>query len=781
MSKNNISRRGFVLKSAAGIGGLAVAQFATGAAVVENKLKKEQIKEDEILKQKNVIIEESDVVIENDELRLVISANAVPKSLLSKSTNEECLATGKNIPISVITQERPYQNEVKLAYPSEERTFKANSIKREGDLLTIGYELIPYKVTVRINIKPQYIEFKVEDFIINEGGYGVLIAVPPVWRIQFLQLPIRERSYYGDWLQVVWDEKVANNILATDVYTRIQAEKMDDYYLLKAGAEREIKLKGVSAALITSATNKLLDHIGQIENDFDLAPGVKSRRSKEYKYSYYWTANINPGNIDQHLKYAKMGGFHAMSIYYPAFLKSRGYRLIGDYEWNTSLYPNGKEDLRQLLNKIKDAGITPGFHFLHSFIGLDSKYVTPVPDHRMNLVQLFTLASPLGKDDTTIHVDQDPSTIEMANRRRVLRIGTELISYNGYTNTRPYQITGCTRGVFKTTPDNHPAGYMFGVLDVSEFGAQSVYINQDNDLQDEMAEKLADIYDAGFQFCYYDGSEGVNAPFWCNVARAQWRVHKRLKPQPLFAEGAAKTHFSWHMLSRGNAFDIFHPEVLKEEIKRHPAAEAPRMKENFTHINFGWLGYWVPDEKTIGTQPDMLEYVASRAAAWDCPIAIQSNLKKFEDHPRTADNFEVMRRWEEVRINDWLTEEQKLSLQKLEQEHILLINEKNEFELQPYDQIMNVADNSKEVRAFIFERGGSLYVVYWHISGAKKLELPLNHKNMAVMENLQKRSSVSFSKRGDNITVPVSNRRYIKAAGVTKDEMITAFQNARII
>src|SRR5690606_12243639 len=249
------------------------------------------------------------------------------------------------------------------------------------------------------------------------------------------------------------------------------------------------------------------------------------------------------------------------------------------------------------------------------------------------------------------------------------------------------------------------AGYMFGVLDISEFGAQSVYINQDNDLQDEMAEKLADIYDAGFRFCYYDGSEGVNAPFWCNVARAQWRVHKRLNPQPLFAEGAAKTHFSWHMLSRGNAFDIFRPEVLKEEIKRHPAAEAPRMKENFTQINFGWLGYWVPDEKTIGTQPDMLEYVTSRAAAWNCHISIQSNLKKFEDHPRTADNFEVMRRWEEVRINGWLTEEQKLSLQKLEQEHILLINEKNEFELQPYDQIMNVADNSKEVRAFIFERG----------------------------------------------------------------------------
>jgi len=197
--------------------------------------------------------------------------------LLSKSTNEECLATGKSIPISIITQDRPYQNEVKLAYPCEERTFKANSIQRAGDILTIGYELIPYKVSVRINIQPKYIEFKVEDFIINKEGYGVLIAVPPVWRIQFLQLPVRERTYYGDLLQVVWDDKVATNILATDVHARIQAEKMDGYYLLKAGAEREIKLKGVSAILITSATNKLLDHIGQVENDFDLAPGVKSR------------------------------------------------------------------------------------------------------------------------------------------------------------------------------------------------------------------------------------------------------------------------------------------------------------------------------------------------------------------------------------------------------------------------------------------------------------------------------------------------------------------------
>ena len=124
------------------------------------------------------------------------------------------------------------------------------------------------------------------------------------------------------------------------------------------------------------------------------------------------------------------------------------------------------------------------------------------------------------------------------------------------------------------------------------------------DLQDEVAEKIADIWDAGFEFVYFDGSEGVNPPFWYHVSGAQWRVFSKLKPEPIFAEGAAKTHFSWHMLTGGNAFDVFSPEVLKEETVRHPFKEAPRMQDNFTRINFGWLGYWVPDEKTVGTQPD---------------------------------------------------------------------------------------------------------------------------------------------------------------------------------
>ncbi len=188
------------------------------------------------------------------------------------------------------------------------------------------------------------------------------------------------------------------------------------------------------------------------------------------------------------------------------------------------------------------------------------------------------------------------------------------------------------------------------------------------------------------------------------------------------------------MLTRGNAFDIFKPELIKESVRQFPAEEAPRMRDNFTHINFGWLGYWLPDSNTVGTQPDMLEYVTSRAAAWDCPISIQANLALFAAHPRTPDNMEVIRRWEQVRASHWLTTAQTEMLRDLNQEHILLLNEKNELELHPYNQIMTVAGGSREVRAFSFKRNGDQYVVYWHISGDKKLELPVKPSDITLLE-----------------------------------------------
>ncbi len=728
-----------------------------------------------------VIPETDDIVIENGQFRLVIGSDAITKSLVLKATGKECLMPGEPLALFSVTQERPYHNEIKLGHPNKRTTFQADSLYMEGERLIVGFELIPYQAVIGVEVTPAYITFTLEGFLTDNIYPSYLkITPPPATEFTLLQLPVKDQKYFGEWLNVSWDDEVAVNVLAADPFAYIDFERRNGYKVLKASALKEIKWEGTSAALIVSPPGELLDNIAQLEEDFELPKGVKSRRNELINASYYWTGDLCPENLEQHLHYAKMGGFRTMNIYYTSFEKTVGCRHIGNFEIDKGRYPNGVEELKQLLNRIKAAGITPGAHFLPSHIGRSSQYVTPVPDYRLNLVSNFSLARDLGIADSVVYVEQNPRGSTMADGCRVLKAGTELISYEGYTTEPPYKFTGCRRGIDNTTVNSLAKGHSIGILDVSEFGATSVYIDQRTSLQDEVAEKIAAIYNLGFQFFYFDGAEGVNPPFGINVGLGQYRVFKRLDPAPLFAEGAAKSHFSWHMLSGGNAFDVFSPEEIKRQTCRWPLEEAPRMRQDFTRLNFGWLGYFLPSKTTVGTQPDMLEFVTSKAASWDCPISLQSNLKRFEEHPRTADNLEVIRRWEEVRATDWLTEADKEALREGNREYHLLINEQGEYELVEYEPILTAAAGSRELRAFLFNRRGEWYLRYWHIAGNKKLQLPVAPSRATLYKQLRQPEPF-LSTSQTEVTVPLNGCHYIKVTGHTKEQIVDIVNHSVIL
>ncbi|MDD4623577.1 MAG: hypothetical protein PHG71_10120, partial [Kiritimatiellae bacterium] len=115
-------------------------------------------------------------------------------------------------------------------------------------------------------------------------------------------------------------------------------------------------------------------------------------------------------------------------------------------------------------------------------------------------------------------------------------------------------------------------------------------------------------------------------------------------------------------------------------------------------------------------QLDMWEFGTSKAAAWDCPATIQFSLPAIEKHPRMADLLEVMRRWEDVRAKKWLTAEQRVALKDAEREFHLDIDEKGEYALREIEMLPTSAE-AKELRGFVFERGGKRVVAYWHTRG----------------------------------------------------------------
>jgi hypothetical protein len=177
------------------------------------------------------------------------------------------------------------------------------------------------------------------------------------------------------------------------------------------------------------------------------------------------------------------------------------------------------------------------------------------------------------------------------------------------------------------------------------------------------------------------------------------------------------------------------------------------------------------------------EYVTSRAAAWDCPISLSdghSNLMSaLESHPRTPDNLEVVRRWEDVRARNWLTQEQKLALRKLEQEHTLLVDEGGQFVLVPWEQIEGLETTPDSLRAFIFERNGNVWVAYWHPSGEGSLELNLQATHMTLMREPGK--ATTLKRKGQGAILPLGERRYLEFSGLSREEVSAAFRSAKAL
>ena len=675
-----------------------------------------------------------DVVFENRRMTLRIGEDACAKSLVLKGTGEECLSVGERLPLFTSTQNRPFNNEIKLTHPNKRTTYRANRLRRDGDRLIVGFELAPYEAIIKVDCRDDYMVFTLEDFIsdtVQERQYRRLVMdVPPVVGFRVMQLPVAERRNFGDWVNAVWDEKAAVAVMSIDPFSEIDHEDRTGCKVLTADLQRGMKLRGGSAAIVAGAGREaFLDAVDRLEADYALPRGVAARRSPIINSSICWSDTLYPGNVDQHIELAKRGGFRLMLIYYTKFTDDYGWTTIGDYRPNKKLYPRGYDDIRDMLGKIRAAGIKPGLHLLQTHIGLRSRYVTPVADPRLNHTRMFTLSAPLPCDtnECEIAVEENPVDSPHHPKCRVLQFGGELLHYTDYTTEPPYRFTGCTRGHCATQPQEHPRGQVGGVLDVSEFAGLSCYIDQRTSLQDEVAEKIAKLYNCGFEFCYMDGSEGVNPPCGVNVSYAQWRVARKFATPPIFTEGAAKSHFGWHLQAGANAFDVFPPEVFKEKIATYPQANAPLMRRNFTRLDFGWWDVTLPGAKPnakdyvskTGVQPDMWEWGTSRAAAWDCPATIHLNPAHFLKHPRADDLLEVMRRWEDVRARNWLTAGQKESLKSTTQEHHLLVNGRGEYELVPIREIRGVANGC--VSAFLFSRNGRRVVTMWHNTGKGRL------------------------------------------------------------
>ena len=729
----------------------------------------------------------ADVVLENADFRLTIGDDACAKSLVVKATGEECVDAACKRPFLSVTQDRPFDNELKLIHPNKRVVYPATRLRQDGDTLVFGFDHGMYEAAVRVKTTPGYALFTLVDFPFEKkGSYKYLkMDVPQASSCRFVQIPVKDRRNFGNWLNACWDERAAVCVAGASPHPDVDHEDAPGAKVLYADALAGIRLRGASAAVFAApGRERFLDAMDAFERDLGLPRGVKSRRSDVVAEPiFHLSSDFTPDKVDEVIGFAKKGGFRLVTLsYHNLFKYANSWGLCGDYDWRDEL-PNGEADVRDMMKKFHAAGVLVGFHTLHSHIGFKSRYVTPVADPRLNKTRRFTLAAPLPADAATaeIAVFEPTDDVPKYEPCRILQFGGELISYESVSTEPPYRFLGVKRGALNTRVAAHARGEVGGILDVSEFGMPaSCYIDQNSDLQDEVAAKLARAYNCGFDYVYLDGSEGVNRPFNYHVANAQYRYWKLLDPEPLFGEAAAKTHFGWHMLAGANAFDTFPPEIFKKNLRAYPFAQAPITQQDMTRVDFGWWSLSKPARdgdgwKSLGTQADLWEYGVSVATAWNCAASIIMRLETLRNHPRTDDIFATMRRWAEMRRKKLFKEEWRDQLKDYSSEHHLLVDADGKYDLVRYEQIL-AGDSRRPVRAFFFEKDGFSWVVYWHCTGEGRLWLPLSAGDVSLYDEFAGKP-VQLEAADGGVTVPAGNRLYLKSR-LDRAKLQTAFSDS---
>ena len=181
------------------------------------------------------------IILETETFKLTLGSDAVARSLVIKGSNEEMLVKGAGVPLFSVTQDRPFNNEIKLEHPNTRTTYKADSLSWDGERLTVGFDTAPYEAVVKVDKGAGYLRFTLEDFICEPDDYGHLaLDIPPVAEFRILQLPVKERENFGEWLNAMWDNTSAVCVAGCDPWSLIWHEDRNGGRIFRKETPRRV-------------------------------------------------------------------------------------------------------------------------------------------------------------------------------------------------------------------------------------------------------------------------------------------------------------------------------------------------------------------------------------------------------------------------------------------------------------------------------------------------------------------------------------------------------------
>ncbi|MEA3227140.1 MAG: hypothetical protein U9Q07_14420, partial [Planctomycetota bacterium] len=541
------------------------------------------------------------IVIENARVRYTVSAEARNLAFVDRASEVDYLKRDTPSACALVRCNG-------VNYP-------ASSAVLANGLLTIEFGQVNVKAVLRVESRESYIRFAVES-----------VSGDNVESLVFLNVPLT--------LKARPDESFGSCALSLNLITRVnQLPALQTS--LHASCYGKFGMEGAKVAIVAMPMENMLTALRQVLTEADEMPhctvaGPWAREVPFNHDSYLFNfGSLTDSNVDEWIEMAGKLGVTQIDHH-----GGRKFFRFGDFVLNRDKWPEGWDTYRRIVKRLHDAGIGSIFHTYAFFIDKQSKYVTPVPDKRLDAFRTFTLAEAIDPNAGEITVNESTSGMNTVtgffeHNSVILHVGDELITFGAVSQELPWRFTKLRRGVFGTEPAAHQKGAKARHLK-EYFGL--LVPDPESSLLEEIAGNHADIVNScDFDGIYLDAIDGSSIlrggdECWYWADKFVFEIQKRLK-KPVGMEMSAMWHHFWQFRTRWQAWD-YPQRGHKRFIDTHAASVNGGL---LLPLHLGWWNFQHFNPPQVEpTYPDVMEYLGARLIGWDAGISLTGAINRDE-------------------------------------------------------------------------------------------------------------------------------------------------------
>ena len=580
---------------------------------------------------------EDTIVIENTHVRYTVSAEGRNLAFINRVSGVDYL---KGDTPSACASVRCSGAE----YP-------ATSAVLANGRLTIEFSQVSVKAVVRVESRGSYIYLALES-----------VSGDNVESLVFLNVPLTLKGRP--------DESFGSCALSLNLITRVkQLPALQTN--LQASCYDKFGMQGAKVAIVAAPMENMLTALKQVLTDADEMPhctvaGPWARDVPFNHGSYLFNfGSLTDSNVDEWIAMAKNIGVTQIDNH-----GGSAFFRFGDFVLDSKKWPEGWDTYRRIVKRLHDAGIGSIFHTYAFFIDKQSKYVTPVPDKRLDAFRTFTLAEAIDPNGTEIAVNESTSGMKTVtgffeHNSVILHIGDELMTFGAVSQEPPWRFMKLRRGAFGTKPTAHQKGAKARHLKEC-FGL--LVPDPESSLFEEIAKNHADIVNScDFDGIYLDAIDGSSIlrgadECWYWADKFIFEIQKHLK-KPVGMEMSAMWHHFWQFRTRWQAWD-YPQRGHKRFIDTHAASVNGGL---LLPLHLGWWNFQHFNPPQVEpTYPDVIEYLGAKLIGWDAGISLTGSVN--HDRLNTVPLFrravDILRTCEELRRDNAFDERIRAQLRK---------------------------------------------------------------------------------------------------------------------